>query len=82
MLDIVDHLSVLAIAVLFYIQSMKIELKILIEHKLYGRIEIKFLCMFCRGITGTILAVRFHFISYLYCNVKKFNSGMIYVVNS
>lgn len=82
MLGIADHLSILAIAVLFYIQSMKIKPKILIEHKLYGRTEIKFLCMFCRGITGTILAVRLHFISYLYCSVKKLNSGMIYVMNS
>lgn len=65
MLDIVDHLSVLAIAVLFVLQSMKINLKILVEYKLYGRTEIKFLCMFCRGIAGTILAVRLHFISYL-----------------
>lgn len=80
MLDIVDYLSVFAI--LFVIQSMEIKLKILIENKLYGRREIKFLCMFCRGITDTILAVRFHFISYLYCSVKKLNSGMIYVKNS
>lgn len=77
MLDIADHLRVLAIAVLFVIQSMKIKLKILIEHKLHGRIEINFLCIFCRGITGTILAVRLHFISYLYCNVKKLSSGII-----
>lgn len=77
MLNIADHLRVLAIAVLFVIQSMKIKLKILIEHKLYGRMEINFLCIFCRGITGIILAVRLHFISYLYCNVKKLSSGII-----
>lgn len=77
MLNIADHLRVLAIAVLFVIQSMKIKLKILIEHKLYGRIEINFLCIFCRGITGAILAVRLHFISYMCCNVKKLSSGII-----
>lgn len=45
MLDIVNHLSILDIAVLFVMQSMTIKLKIAIEHKLYARTQIKFLCV-------------------------------------
>lgn len=58
MLDIVNHLSILDIAVLFVMQSMTIKLKSAIEQKLYARIQMKFLCVFCRGISVTILAVR------------------------
>lgn len=50
MLDIVNCLSVLDIAVLFVMQSMTIRLKSAIEHKFYARIQMKFLCMFCREI--------------------------------
>lgn len=63
MLDIVNHLSMLDIAVLFVMQSMTIKLKSAIEHKLYARTQMKFLCVFCRGITVTILAAGLHFSS-------------------
>jgi len=67
----VNHLSVLDIAVLFVIQSMTIKLESAIEHHLYASIQMKFLCMFHRGITVTILTVKLHFISVLYCNINK-----------
>lgn len=81
MLDIVNCLSVLDIAVLFVMQSMTIRLKSAIEHKFYARIQMKFLCMFCREITVTSLAVRLHFISVLCCNVQKLGSVMTHLKN-